>query len=143
METTSISTSCRGKDCVHSTFPKLTCGITRGDHFDIFCFLEFSIIEFTFSSIERHKYIYFTNTCYAEGLGIPYHCMVYTLIPFSHQSLMPRQTCPRPNCFSCNLRSKTRLFKGFCNLMVYTTSFWTVTYLSLYTCQSLLNSFVI
>ncbi|PHT35373.1 hypothetical protein CQW23_23073 [Capsicum baccatum] len=27
----------------------------------------------------------------------------------------PRQTCPRPNGFGCNLRSKTRWFTGFCN----------------------------
>ncbi|KAG6384049.1 hypothetical protein SASPL_156157 [Salvia splendens] len=27
----------------------------------------------------------------------------------------PRQTCPRPNGFGCNLRSKTRWFMGFCN----------------------------
>ncbi|KAK4712766.1 hypothetical protein R3W88_018673 [Solanum pinnatisectum] len=27
----------------------------------------------------------------------------------------PRQTCPRPNGFECNLRSKTRWFTGFCN----------------------------
>src|SRR5262249_30493792 len=27
----------------------------------------------------------------------------------------PRQTCPRPDCFGRNLRSKTRWFTGFCN----------------------------
>jgi hypothetical protein len=27
----------------------------------------------------------------------------------------PRQTCPRPNGFGRNLRSKTRWFTGFCN----------------------------
>ncbi|PHT24794.1 hypothetical protein CQW23_35538 [Capsicum baccatum] len=29
--------------------------------------------------------------------------------------VMPRQTCPRPNGFGRNLRSKTRWFTGFCN----------------------------
>ncbi|PHT27234.1 hypothetical protein CQW23_33162 [Capsicum baccatum] len=29
--------------------------------------------------------------------------------------VMPRQTCPRPNSFGRNLRSKTRWFTGFCN----------------------------
>ncbi|PHT25675.1 hypothetical protein CQW23_34700 [Capsicum baccatum] len=28
---------------------------------------------------------------------------------------MPRQTCPQPNGFGCNLRSKTRWFMGFYN----------------------------
>ncbi|PHT25982.1 Protein TAR1 [Capsicum baccatum] len=28
--------------------------------------------------------------------------------------VMPRQTCPRPNGFGCNLHSKTRWFTGFC-----------------------------
>ncbi|CAI0427909.1 unnamed protein product, partial [Linum tenue] len=27
----------------------------------------------------------------------------------------PRQTCPQPDGFGCNLRSKTRWFTGFCN----------------------------
>ncbi|KAL5098848.1 hypothetical protein RYX36_003175, partial [Vicia faba] len=27
----------------------------------------------------------------------------------------PRQTCPQPNGIRRNLRSKTRLFTGFCN----------------------------
>ncbi|PHT27706.1 hypothetical protein CQW23_32685 [Capsicum baccatum] len=27
----------------------------------------------------------------------------------------PKQTCPRPNGFGCNLSSKTRWFTGFCN----------------------------
>lgn len=29
--------------------------------------------------------------------------------------MTPRQTCPRPNGFGRNLRSKTRWFTGFCN----------------------------
>lgn len=29
--------------------------------------------------------------------------------------MTPRQTCPRPNGFGRNLRSKTRWFAGFCN----------------------------
>ncbi|PHT29094.1 hypothetical protein CQW23_31301 [Capsicum baccatum] len=31
------------------------------------------------------------------------------------QCVTPRQTCPRPNGFGHNLRSKTRWFTGFCN----------------------------
>ena len=31
------------------------------------------------------------------------------------QCVTPRQTCPRPNGFGRNLRSKTRWFTGFCN----------------------------
>ncbi|KAA8528880.1 hypothetical protein F0562_036235 [Nyssa sinensis] len=31
------------------------------------------------------------------------------------QCVTPRQTCPRPNGFGRNLRSKTRWFMGFCN----------------------------
>ena len=34
---------------------------------------------------------------------------------WGQRCVTPRQTCPRPNGFGRNLRSKTRWFTGFCN----------------------------
>lgn len=55
----------------------------------------------------------FEPTAPAGGTGVQYP------LPRAHggatRCVTPRQTCPRPDGFGRNLRSKTRWFTGFCN----------------------------
>ncbi|KAK1350717.1 (northern house mosquito) hypothetical protein [Heracleum sosnowskyi] len=55
-----------------------------------------------------------------EGMGGQFpppnqHSSSRSVWLWASECMTPRQTCPQPNGFGRNLRSKTRWFTGFCN----------------------------